>query len=71
MARPSFGGVIVYLLGAGPAAFLWTVSEFTHPVVGILYDPLLHLVRSTPLEYLLAEYQVLWADLALRFTEEQ
>ena len=70
LARPSVREVVVYLLGAGPAAFVWTVSEFSQPVIAFLYDPLLHLVRHTPLEGILAEYQVWWADLARRFTEK-
>ena len=65
----SIGGIfILCLLGSGPAAYLWTVSENSHTPINILYDPLLHTVRGTPMEDIVAGYQVWWADLARSHT---
>jgi hypothetical protein len=62
------GTFILYLLGAGPAAYLWTVAESSHAPIEFFYDPLLHTVRDTRMEDVLAAYQVWWADLARTHT---
>jgi hypothetical protein len=42
------GIALLYILGAGPASYIWAVSEKSHSVIGALYDPLLWKVRGTP-----------------------